>query len=49
VKEGDALTQDYITQGQIDAKKQIVIGGTRLAALMVAVYGSSAQEASKFL
>jgi len=49
VKSGDSLSADYITQGQIDAKKQIVIGGTRLASLMVTVFGTSSAEASKFL
>jgi hypothetical protein len=49
VKEGDKLSDEYIQQGAIDAKKQIVIGGTRLAHLMIEVYGSKSEEASKFL
>ena len=49
VTSGDALSADYIAQGQIDAKKQIVIGGTRLANLMVTIYGTSSAEVSKFL
>jgi len=49
VKEGDALSADYITAGQEATKKQIVIGGTRLAALMVSILGTSTAEAAKFL
>lgn len=49
VTSGDALSADYIAQGQIDAKRQIVIGGTRLANLMVTIYGTSSAEVSKFL
>jgi hypothetical protein len=49
VTSGDSLSAEYIAQGQIDAKTQIVIGGTRLAHLMVTVYGTSSAEASKFL
>ena len=52
---GTALTDEYVKQGEIDAKTQIVIGGTRLANLLISVYGAKTEEAtpaaevSKFL
>jgi len=49
VKEGDKLSAAYVTQGQIDAKKQIVLGGTRLANLMISIYGTSTEEVAAFL
>ena len=49
VTPGDALSQDYVAQAQVLAEQQIVIGGTRLANLMISIFGSSTEEVSKFL
>jgi len=41
IDEGEKVSQDYIDQTQTLAENQVVLGGNRLANLMVSIFGDS--------